>query len=143
MHITVIQCHFACSVNRWSSPTDPLLREMQSMYVLVPSASGFKPGNYCFLSYSMNFCGQDRLVAEQQRCEKLQAELAEANASHQKAAAEGAGKLAEAQQALAHLEEDANQKMEQADAAIAEAEGQLEEVTNELQDARDAVKVSL
>lgn len=86
---------------------------------------------------------QDRLVTEQQRGNKLQAELTEATKKNQTAAADGASQLAAAQQALASLEEDANQRVEQADAAIAELEGQLEEATNQLQDAQDATKVFL
>lgn len=84
---------------------------------------------------------QDRLEAEQQRCQKLEAELDGLRAAQQTAAAEGTRQLAVARQALTDLEEEASQKLHQADAAVMEAEGQLEEVTNELQDARDAVKV--
>ena len=62
---------------------------------------------------------QDHLVVEQQRCEKLQAELAETKTAHQRAAAEAAKQLATAQRELTQLEEEASQKLEQADAGTA------------------------
>ena len=84
---------------------------------------------------------QDRLVQEQQKSEQLQSQLASAQASHQQAAAAAASQLAATHEALSQLEQEASEKLGQADMAAAEVEGHVDELTQELEDARDAVKV--
>ena len=88
-------------------------------------------------------CLQEHLTAEQQRTTQLQQQVHEQQDRHQQELRQAAEQAEAAQKAMLQLERDCEERCAAAETAAGNLEAQADELEQQLEDARDALKVDM
>ena len=88
-------------------------------------------------------CLQEHLTAEQQRTAQLQQQVHDQQARHQQELQQAAEQAEAAQKAMLQLERDCEERCAAAETAAGNLEAQADELEQQLEDARDALKVKM
>ena len=88
-------------------------------------------------------CFKELLTSEQQRNAQLQQQVHDQQARHQKELRKAAEQAEAVQKAMLQLEHDCDERCSAAEAAAGNLEAQADELEQQLEDARDALKVNM